>query len=80
MSYSEANTGAKLIDPAIHKCGWTEDMIRCEETAGSIEIIGGKARRRLRGKMDLHPAREGQFQHSAGGGRSYRGQEGYSSA
>ncbi len=49
---SEADTRAKLIDPAIHKCGWTEEMIRREETAGSIEIIGGKARRRSRGQVD----------------------------
>jgi len=50
--YSEADTRAKLIDPAIHKRGWTEDLIRREETAGSIEIIGNKARRRSRGKVD----------------------------
>ena len=49
---SEADTRAKLIDPAIHKRGWTEDLIRREETAGSIEVIGGKARRRSRGKVD----------------------------
>jgi type I restriction enzyme, R subunit len=49
---SEADTRAKLIDPAIHRRGWTEDLIRREETAGSIEIIGGKARRRSRGKVD----------------------------
>lgn len=49
---SEADTRAKLIDPAIHKRGWTEDLIRREETAGSIEIIGGKALRRSRGKVD----------------------------
>lgn len=49
---SEADTRAKLIDPAIHKRGWTEDMIRREETAGGIEIIGGKARRRSRGQAD----------------------------
>ncbi len=49
---SEADTCANLIDPAIRKCGWTEDMIRREETAGSIEIIGGKARRRSRGQVD----------------------------
>ena len=34
--YSEADTRAKLIDPALHKCGWNEDMIRREETAGAI--------------------------------------------
>ena len=52
MALNEADTRAKLIDPAIHKRGWTEDLIRREETAGSIEIIGGKARRRSRGKVD----------------------------
>jgi len=49
---SEADTRAKMIDPAIHKRGWTEDLIRREETAGSIEIINGKARRRSKGKVD----------------------------
>ena len=52
MPLNEADTRAKLIDPAIHKCGWTEDLIRREETAGTIEIINGKARRRSRGKID----------------------------
>lgn len=52
VALSEADTRAKLIDPAIHKRGWTEDLIRREETAGSIEIIGGKPRRRIRGRMD----------------------------
>ena len=52
LRYSEADTRAKLIDPAVHKRGWTEDLIRREETAGSIEIIGGRARRRARGKVD----------------------------
>ena len=51
-AYSEADTRAKLIDPAIHKRGWTEDMIRREETAGAIEIIGGRPRRRARGRVD----------------------------
>ena len=35
---SESDTRAKLIDPAIHKRGWTEDLIRREETAGGIEL------------------------------------------
>ena len=52
FGYSEADTRAKLIDPAMHKNGWSEDMIRREESAGSIEIIGGKARRRSRGQVD----------------------------
>ncbi len=49
---NEADTRAKLIDPAIHKRGWTEDLIRREETAGAVEIINGKPRRRSRGKID----------------------------
>jgi type I restriction enzyme R subunit len=58
MTLNEADTRAKLIDPAIHKCGWTEDLIRREETAGTVEIINGKARRRrhpaiLPGRSDL---------------------------
>ena len=52
MTYNEADTRAKLIDPAIHKRGWTEDLIRREESAGEVEIINGKPRRRGRGKID----------------------------
>ncbi|HKI31846.1 MAG TPA: DEAD/DEAH box helicase family protein [Gemmataceae bacterium] len=52
MNYNEADTRAKLLDPAIHKRGWSEDLIRREETAGAIEVLGGKARRRARGKID----------------------------
>ena len=51
-NYNEADTRAKLIDPAIHKRGWTEDLIRREETAGAVEIINGRPRRRSRGKID----------------------------
>jgi hypothetical protein len=36
MLLNEADTRAKLIDPAIHKCGWTEDLLRREETAGQL--------------------------------------------
>ncbi len=49
---SEADTRAKLIDPAIHQCGWTEDLIRREETAGAIEIGQGGPRRRPKGRVD----------------------------
>lgn len=52
MSLNEAETRAKLIDPAIHKCGWTEDMIRREVTAGTVDIIGGKAKRSPHRKAD----------------------------
>lgn len=43
MPLNEADTRAKLIDPAIKAVGWTEDHIKREETAGRIAIIGGKA-------------------------------------
>ena len=33
MGLGESDTRAKLIDPAIHVRGWTEDLIRREETA-----------------------------------------------
>ncbi len=49
---SESDTRAKLIDPAIHKRGWTEDLIRREETAGAIEIGDTGPRRRPRGRVD----------------------------
>lgn len=49
---TESDTRAKLIDPAIHKRGWTEDLIRREETAGAIEIGEGGPRRRPRGRVD----------------------------
>jgi type I restriction enzyme R subunit len=49
--YNEADTRAKLIDPAIHSRGWTEDLIRREQTAGEIQIVEGRPRRR-KGKID----------------------------
>src|SRR4030042_6989927 len=49
---NEADTRAKLIDPAIHACGWTEDLIRREETAGAIEIVDGRPRKRAKGRID----------------------------
>ena len=52
MSLSEADTRAKLIDPAIHARGWTEEHIKREESAGAVEIVAGKARRRARGRTD----------------------------
>lgn len=48
----ESDTRAKLIDPALHPCGWTEDFIRREETAGAIELINDKPRRRSKGLVD----------------------------
>ena len=51
MPYNEADTRAKLIDPKIHKIGWSEDLIRRETTAGKIEIINGRPKRRF-GRTD----------------------------
>lgn len=52
MPLNEADTRSKLIDPALHARGWTENLIRREETAGAIEIVDGKARKRARGRVD----------------------------
>jgi type I restriction enzyme R subunit len=52
MAFGESDTRSKLIDPAIHARGWTEDLIRREETAGTIEIHEGRPRRRSRGRVD----------------------------
>jgi type I restriction enzyme R subunit len=52
MPLNESDTRAKLIDPAIHVCGWTEDLIRREETAGAIEIVDGKPRKQAKGRVD----------------------------
>lgn len=52
MSYNEADTRSKLIDPAIYGRGWTEDHIKREESAGTIEIVAGKAKRNAKGKVD----------------------------
>src|SRR3954464_6905108 len=52
MPYNESDTRAKLIDPALHTRGWTEDLIKREETAGAIEIVDERARRRGKGRAD----------------------------
>jgi len=52
MALSESDTRAKLIDPALHLRGWTEDLIRREETAGTIEIIESRPRRQSKGRID----------------------------
>ena len=52
MILSEADTKAKLIDPALHGRGWIEDLIRREETDRGIDIIDGKPRRRDQGRID----------------------------
>jgi len=52
MGLNESDTRAKLIDPAIHSRGWTEELIRREETAGAVEIIDGKPRKKAKGRVD----------------------------
>ena len=52
MPYNEADTRAKLIDPALRKCGWTEDHIKREESAGAIYIVGKTARKQAKGRLD----------------------------
>lgn len=51
MALNEADTRAKLIDPALRERGWTEDHIFREQTAGAIDVVGGRARQRG-GKID----------------------------
>src|SRR5436190_1935814 len=53
MGLSEADTHAKLVNPALYARGWTEDHIKREETTGAVELIAGKARRRAKGRTDL---------------------------
>lgn len=52
MALNEADTRAKLIDPALHQRGWTEDLSKREETAGSIVIVDGRARKSGKGRTD----------------------------
>ena len=41
-----------LVDPALHAAGWTEELIRREETPGPVEIVDGRPRRGARGRTD----------------------------
>lgn len=52
MPLSEADTRAKLIDPALHARGWTEDLVKREESAGAIQIVDGIARKQTKGRVD----------------------------
>ncbi len=49
---SEADTRAKLIDPAIHQRGWTEDLIRREETRGPLDVPRTLMRQVFLGQFD----------------------------
>lgn len=50
--YNETDTRERLITPALDKRGWTEDMIRREETAGAILKDKGDAYRSDRKRVD----------------------------
>jgi type I restriction enzyme R subunit len=50
---SEADTIAKLINPALYRKGWTEDFIKREVTAGEIKIIDGVPRQQKKGRADI---------------------------
>src|SRR3972149_11394294 len=52
MPPGEAATRAKLTAPAPPARGWTEALTRREETAGAVEIVGERPRRRSRGRVD----------------------------
>ena len=52
MPLSESDTRAKLIDPALHQRGWTEDLIGREESAGTVYIVFGQPRRQAKGRVD----------------------------
>ena len=42
MPLNEADTRAKLIDPALLKAGWPEDWIRREQTPGPFLRFGAE--------------------------------------
>lgn len=50
MPLSEADTHVKLIGPALHARGWTEDLSRHEETAATVEILEGRAHKPSQGR------------------------------
>lgn len=50
---NEAETIARLINPALHKKGWTEELIKREVSAGAIKIINGVPRQQKKGRADL---------------------------
>jgi type I restriction enzyme R subunit len=64
----EARTRTELIDPALYQRGWTEDLIRREVSAGTIEVVGGQARQRRQGRADYHTPRAREARHAARGG------------
>jgi len=52
VTLNEADTRTQLIDPVLHARGWTEDLIRREETLGTVEIVDGRPCRQTHGRTD----------------------------
>jgi type I restriction enzyme R subunit len=52
-TFNEADTIAMLINPALYKKDWTEDLIKREVSAGTIEIINSVPCQRKRGRADI---------------------------
>ncbi|MGB3419256.1 MAG: DEAD/DEAH box helicase family protein [Dolichospermum sp.] len=52
---NEAETIARLINPALYRIGWTDDFIKreVEITAGAIVIVNGVPRRGKKGRADI---------------------------
>jgi type I restriction enzyme R subunit len=53
VALNEADTRARLIEPALQMRGWTGDMIKREVTAPRVELVGGLARRGGSGRIDF---------------------------
>lgn len=53
MALNEADTRAELIEPAIQTKGWRGELVRREQSAGTIDIIDGQPRRRSHGRADI---------------------------
>ncbi len=49
---TESSARQCLLDPALHAAGWTEELIRREETPGAVEIVDGRPRRAGTGRTD----------------------------
>ena len=44
--YNEADTRAKLIDPKLHECGWTEEKIQRNITIAPGKLLDEKGKRK----------------------------------
>jgi hypothetical protein len=51
----ERDARIALLDPALHAAGWTEELIRREETPGAVEIVEGRPRRAGHPELPTRP-------------------------